>query len=454
MKRFPITLLYCLVAAFSLQAQQLPSDTLRPKNFWNSKAVRISAVPAGLIASSFLLWSERPKVRELRNRYIPTFRHHFDDYLQYLPVATVIGLNVAGVKGRNKPKRAFVSYAFSAIIMGTVVNTIKYSAKVERPDGSSRNSFPSGHTANAFMNATLLHKEYGQYRHPLYSVGAYTVATATAFGRQLNNRHWISDVLAGAGIGILATELGYLVTDKVFKEKGLHPPFRRNDLIPVNGKPSFLEIRVAYADQLKRNLGALDNEVKARNGFNLGVEGAWFFHRNIGIGGEFSFTSFPMNADKLNHNDPDVNVISDGIYVQPMGVRNLLVGPFFSFPLQKNWFITGKVTAGSAVGAQGFVVATLKEEYQDEFDMKELDILRYKPESTFSWGAGIGLQKRVARNLGLKAFLNYYSSQHDFALDEITDIDTNGSVTYGNTSVARINFNHLTYGLGLTAYLW
>ncbi len=80
--------------------------------------------------------------------------------------------------------------------MGSDVNTVKYSAKVERPDVSSRNSFPSGHTANSFMNASFLHKEYGG-RSPLYSVGAYTAATATAVGRQMNNRHWISDVFAG-----------------------------------------------------------------------------------------------------------------------------------------------------------------------------------------------------------------------------------------------------------------
>lgn len=71
------------------------------------------------------------------------------------------------------------------------------------------------------MTATMLHKEYG-HRSPWYSIGAYTVATVTGVTRQLNNRHWMSDVMVGAGIGILATEFGYFLADLIFKDKGLH----------------------------------------------------------------------------------------------------------------------------------------------------------------------------------------------------------------------------------------
>ena len=75
--------------------------------------------------------------------------------------------------------------------MAGLVNGIKYTASEMRPDGSTRNSWPSGHTATAFMAATILHKEYGLTRSPWYSVGAYTLATATGVMRVLNNRHWM-----------------------------------------------------------------------------------------------------------------------------------------------------------------------------------------------------------------------------------------------------------------------
>ena len=105
--------------------------------------------------------------------------------------------------------------------MAGLVNGIKYTAKEMRPDGSTRNAWPSGHTATAFLAATILHKEYGMTRSPWFSVGAYTLATATGVMRVLNNRHWISDVLSGAGIGILSVELGYGMCDLLFKGRGV-----------------------------------------------------------------------------------------------------------------------------------------------------------------------------------------------------------------------------------------
>ncbi len=137
----PAILCFCFLSGTG----QTLSDSIIPvpkKDFWHSKAVNISIAPMGFFAASALSWNQRGEVRKFGNRYIPTFRHHYDDYLQYLPAVTVFGLNAAGVKGKHTVKRAFVSYAFSAVIMGSIVNTVKYSAKVERPDGSSNNSFP------------------------------------------------------------------------------------------------------------------------------------------------------------------------------------------------------------------------------------------------------------------------------------------------------------------------
>ena len=58
-------------------------------------------------------------------------------------------------------------------------------------------------------------------RSPWYSIGAYTAATLTGLSRQMNNKHWLSDVLVGAGIGILSTEVGYYLADLIFKGRGI-----------------------------------------------------------------------------------------------------------------------------------------------------------------------------------------------------------------------------------------
>lgn len=418
------------------------------KNEW----LQATAVPLLLFGGSAATWGERKAVRELRNRYIPSFRHHYDDYLQYAPAVTVIGLNMAGVKGKNHPTRTLVSYAFSAAIMGLVVNSIKYTAKVERPDGSSNNSFPSGHTANSFMNATLLHKEYGQYRHPIYSVAAYSLATATAVGRQLNNRHWISDVLAGAGIGLISTQLGYLIADKIYKDRQLNPPLNQFRL-PSTQKPSFLEMKIGYSRLLDNDLVSI-GRLSARNGFQFGLQGAYFFTRHIGIGAEFGFSSFPVNQDAFSLNEPEVNEISNGYYVQPIGIRFIQAGPFLSFPLNNNWFITGKFTAGISHAAQGDIRLSLKEEYQNVFTNMELSFVKYKPGNAPSFSTGLGLRKRLGRNMALTAYADYFYSRHEMEIDGISAIQTNGTVVYTPLADEKIRYSNLGIGLGLTAFLW
>ena len=160
----------------------------------------------------------------LRNSIDPDFRHHYDDWTQYAPAAVMVGLKTCGYKGRSTWGRMLVSDAFSVAAMAAMVNGVKYSVQRLRPDESAYNSFPSGHTATAFMTATMLHKEY-EGRSPWFSIGGYTLATLTGVSRVLNNRHWLTDVLAGAAIGIGSVHLGYFITDKIFKDKQLNPAY-------------------------------------------------------------------------------------------------------------------------------------------------------------------------------------------------------------------------------------
>ena len=70
----------------------------------------------------------------------------------------------------------------------------------------------------------MLHKEYG-WRSPWFSIGGYTVAAVTGVSRLLNNKHWMTDIAAGAAIGIGSVHLGYFITDKIFNGKGLAASF-------------------------------------------------------------------------------------------------------------------------------------------------------------------------------------------------------------------------------------
>lgn len=149
------------------------------------------------------------EVQEERNRYIPNFRHHADDYLQHSPIMIVYGLNWLGVKGKNDFADRTAILIKSEMMVGILTFSLKRITAVPRPDTKELTSFPSGHTAQAFASATFMAREYG-HKNIWYSIGAYTVATGVGAMRVMNNRHWISDVMVGAGIGILSTNLAYL----------------------------------------------------------------------------------------------------------------------------------------------------------------------------------------------------------------------------------------------------
>ncbi|MEO7979030.1 phosphatase PAP2 family protein [Flavobacterium sp.] len=143
-----------------------------------------------------------------------------DDFSQYTPAASVYALNAFGVKGKNNMRDRSVIFATSYVIMASTVLGLKSIVHEERPDGSSNNSFPSGHTATAFAGAEFLWQEYKD-KSIWYGIAGYAVATGTGLFRIYNNRHWLTDVAAGAGIGILSTKLAYwmnpYITKKVFK---------------------------------------------------------------------------------------------------------------------------------------------------------------------------------------------------------------------------------------------
>ena len=159
-------------------------------------------------------------VRGLRNMHTPLFHQSYDNYLQLFPGILLIGLKLGGVKGKFEWKRLLTFIVLSIILTQLVVNSLKLACGVLRPDESNFFSFPSGHTATAFMTATLLYKEYG-FKSVWVSIVAYAAAIITGMTRILNNRHWMIDVIVGAALGILLTEMAYRMVKIIFKDRGL-----------------------------------------------------------------------------------------------------------------------------------------------------------------------------------------------------------------------------------------
>jgi membrane-associated phospholipid phosphatase len=130
---------------------------------------------------------------------------HFDDYVQYVPVALYLTLDFMGLKAKHSFGERLAVGVVTYISVTALSQSIKYIVREPRPDTGTRNSFPSGHTMTAFAGAELVRSEYGWGA----GMGAYALAATVGFMRMYNGRHWFNDVLAGAGFGILSARIGY-----------------------------------------------------------------------------------------------------------------------------------------------------------------------------------------------------------------------------------------------------
>lgn len=194
------------------QALLTSADTLQKNSRTPFKSYQLIP-PAGLILSGIIAngngcESIKNEIAEERNEHWPGFRTRIDDYLQFSPIALAYGLDAFGVKSRNDFANRTAILIKGELTMLTVTHLLKNATRIQRPDFSNRASFPSGHTAQAFTAATFLSEEY-RHRLKWMPYASYGVASTVGILRVANNKHYISDVLVGAGIGILSVKLAY-----------------------------------------------------------------------------------------------------------------------------------------------------------------------------------------------------------------------------------------------------
>jgi membrane-associated phospholipid phosphatase len=206
------------VASYSQEtapARRVDSFPPKPAVTWRHLIIPAGLITYGVIAlkfDGFQDWNESLK-NELWTKQ-PHQLIHIDNYLQWAPAVSTFALGFAGVKGRNTfPDRALM-LGMAELIQSSVVASIKKISKEMRPNGESNQSFPSGHTTNAFTGAEFMRLEYKDVS-PWYGVYGYALAASTGFLRMYNNKHWLSDVVAAAGVGILSTDFTYFIYPKI-----------------------------------------------------------------------------------------------------------------------------------------------------------------------------------------------------------------------------------------------
>ena len=182
--------------------------------FLKSKGFKATIAPAILIGYGLStikdngLYSSYDLQSDLQRKY-PNFHTNVDDILIYVPFAELVLAYALQQESNHDFLNTGLLILKAEAINAVAVFGLKSVTKQVRPNGENSYSLPSGHTAHAFLAASIIHSEL-RHRSRWYGIGAYTIATSVGALRMLNNKHWQSDVFAGAGIGILSSHLAYL----------------------------------------------------------------------------------------------------------------------------------------------------------------------------------------------------------------------------------------------------
>ncbi|MGL6269559.1 MAG: phosphatase PAP2 family protein [Chitinophagaceae bacterium] len=223
---------FCIFSIFSCRvtfAKSLP-DSIPGTTEKQARYFR----PAGIIVpSAFLVYGclkpVIPAIENLDNRIMeniqtnhPDFSTRIDDYLQWAPSVSIYAMDALKVKTKHRFIEHLAIDAGSIIITGGagfIMRKISGNMEVYNSKGTR---FPSGHTANAFRGAEIVFQELKD-THRVMSYSGYLVASAVGVLRIYNKAHFLTEVLAGAGLGILSTKLTYLAFDKVKSHKKRKP---------------------------------------------------------------------------------------------------------------------------------------------------------------------------------------------------------------------------------------
>ncbi len=202
--------LIIIILIFISTIANAQTDSLLFKHHEKYALIKKLVLPVTFIIAGSLLsnstFEQNLKIK-IRNTVGNDFKFGVDDYLQYAPIAEMYIADMLKIKSKNHWFNQTKYLLISNLITASITHAIKRTSLKLRPNGSPH-AFPSGHTSFSFTNATVLYNEFSD-TSPYLAYSGYVFSTTTGAFRMINNKHWVSDVLVGAGIGILVTNLVY-----------------------------------------------------------------------------------------------------------------------------------------------------------------------------------------------------------------------------------------------------
>jgi hypothetical protein len=296
--------------------------------------------------------------------------------------------------------------------------------------------------------------------------------------RMLNNRHWISDVLVGAGLGIISTDLGYMCADWIFKKKGINrEPLKNNS--DLWQKPSFFKLELGiqltnnlelptntsfhttantygdynsanfddgdyiiqrkgnpfripddynaenreYKDYVSGTPGYTEGQtprIKFGNGTTVAGEAAYFINKFVGVGARARITTAPVTGEGLyTYTDKNSTLTRTDVWF----LVDASAGLYLALPFSPKQNIGIKALYGRRFFGSLNLIATWNQAYLDTQTNETIVATMYgdtmKIDKTNSDNFTVGLHYTYAMNCGMaiSAFLDYDYSKPTFDVE-------------------------------------
>lgn len=212
-KVIPMVIAILLVISSSIKAEvrndSITLSKTEKQNIFKAKQLIAPGILIAVGASGLFFSSMKDLDKSINNNMEELRSNHkrikIDNWLRFTPSIANFALHFSGVNSPYDTRDRILLTTTSFASVYILTQGIKHITHRTRPDRSDSHSFPSGHVATAFLGAEQMRMNYGN----LWGTAGYAIATGTAFLRLYNNRHWFSDVIGGAGIGILSARIGY-----------------------------------------------------------------------------------------------------------------------------------------------------------------------------------------------------------------------------------------------------
>lgn len=339
--------------------------------------------------------------------------YDWGDYgVAVLPLATAWVMKASGVQSRSSWERMLLSNSMSLALTSGIALTFKELYDENGPDGTRSDAFPSGHSALAFMSATILSREYGHIS-PWISVGGYAAATATQFLRLRHNRHWVNQVMVGAGIGVVATNVSYFLTDKILNGRGISPvKMNMYDIkrsINFYGRPSAFSL---YSGMESGNGNISSScfefpedfsgraKISTGSSFTVGVDASMYFNSYFAIE---AMARLSTVMAKVGFSD-DASLDASDVYGTSIDMYHFDLAAKISSPVMFGTRFSARLYVGDRFTPSGSFCSV-----EDGSSL-----IRFKGDNCFELGCGVSMDCMTSKKYNIGFYCDYNHAFSDF----------------------------------------